>query len=126
MTEGNIMNSNHVLFFIWNGPREGREPQAIENMNAVKAFWAKRQKAGDIAHSHHVMLASTGNHNMPTGFLLVTGERAALQQIRWEDEEFLKLHTTTMTTMKDYACIDGYTGESLDKHLQRLTSLMKK
>ncbi len=117
--------TDHALFFIWNGPKEGRQAQAIETLNSVRAYWAKAKESGSITNVETVMLASTGNHSMPAGFLLVTGERAKLQDIRWNNEEFLNLHAMTMTTMNDYACIDGYAGEGFDKHIDRLHKLMK-
>jgi hypothetical protein len=98
----------------------------METFNSMKAYWTKRKEAGDIAHVEFVMLASTGNHNMPAGFMLVTGERSKLQQIRWEEEEFLDLHTKTMVTMRDYACIDGYAGTAYDAHMQRLARLVSR
>jgi hypothetical protein len=118
------MTADHALFFIFDGPREGREAPAMEAFNAKKAFWEMRENAGDIANVHLVMLASTGNQSMPAGFFLVTGERSKLQDLRWNDEEFLKLHTVLMTSMNGYACIDGYTGRAFDRHLERITELM--
>ncbi|MGB8224631.1 MAG: hypothetical protein WCF10_18720 [Polyangiales bacterium] len=58
-------------------------------------------------------------------FFLVTGERSKLQDLRWNSEEFLDLHTVLMMAMNGHACIDGYTGKSLDRHMERLTKLMK-
>jgi hypothetical protein len=118
------MTTDHALFFIFNGPREGRDSRAMEAFNAKRAFWETRKKAGDITNVELVMLASTGNQNMPAGFFLVTGERSMLQDLRWNNEEFLSLHTVLMMTMTGYACIDGYTGKAFDRHLERLTKLM--
>lgn len=118
------MTTDHALFFIFNGPSEGRGAQAMECFGSHKAYWAKRKEAGDIAHFEVVMLSSTGNQVMPAGFLLVTGERSKLQEMRWGDEEFLNLHTTMMVSMEGYACIDGYAGEGFDKHMARLAGLM--
>ena len=118
------MTTDHALLFIFNGPREGRDSRAMEAFNAKKAFWEKKKKAGDITNAELVMLASTGNQNMPAGFFLVTGERSKLQDLRWNNEEFLNLHTVLMMTMNGYACIDGYTGEAFDRHLERLNKLM--
>jgi hypothetical protein len=118
------MTTDHALFFIFNGPREGHDSRAIEAFNAKRAFWEARKEAGDITNVELVMLASTGNQSMPAGFLLVTGERSKLQDIRWSSEEFLNLHTALMMTMNGYACIDGYTGEAFDRHMERLTELM--
>jgi hypothetical protein len=120
------MSANHALFFVSNGPREGRGPQMMENSNALKAYWTKKKEAGDIVSFDTVILASSGNPNMPAGFTLVTGDRAKLQQIRWEDPEFLNLHTTAMVVTAGYACIDGYTGDALAKHLERLSTLSRK
>jgi hypothetical protein len=120
------MTTNHAMFFIHNGPKSGMEPKGMEVYQQAKAFWTKAKQAGDIAHFESVILASSGNQHMPAGFTLVTGDRAKLQKIRWENEEFLKLHTMTMMTYSGYACIEGYAGESLDKHLQRFADLMKK
>jgi hypothetical protein len=118
------MTADHALFFIFDGPREGREARAMEAFNAKKTFWEKHKDAGDIANVQLVMLASTGNQNMPAGFFLVSGERSKLQDLRWNSEEFLNLHTVLMTSMNGYACIDGYTGQAFDKHLERITKLM--
>jgi hypothetical protein len=120
------MSGNHALFFISNGPRDGKAAQMMENNIATKAFWNKKKAAGEIDVYERVILASSGNPNMPAGITLVTGDRAKLHQIRWEDPEFLNLHTTAMTCTAGYACIDGYAGDALDKHLDRLMSLAKK
>jgi len=119
------MTVDHALFFIFNGPQAGREPQAMEAFGATKAFWSKRKEAGDIAGFETVMLSSTGNSNMPAGFLLVTGERSKLQDLRWNDEEFLGLHSMSVVSMQGYACIDGYAGAGFDKHMERIAKLMK-
>src|SRR6266576_2239908 len=105
------MSANHVLFFVHNGPREGQAGHMTENFNAMKAYWTKKKASGDIEGFESVVLASSGNPHMPAGFTLVTGDRAKLHQIRWDDAEFLTLHTTAMVTANGYACIDGYAGE---------------
>lgn len=120
------MTTNHAMFFIHNGPKSGMEPKAVELFQQLKMFWTKAKQAGDVAHFEHVILASSGNPNMPAGFTLVTGDRSKMQKLRWETEEFLKLHTMAMMTLQGYACIEGYAGDSLDKHMQRFADLMKK
>jgi len=47
-----------------------------------------------------------------------------LQGLRWNNEEFLNLHTVLMMTMNGYACIEGYTGKAFDSQMKRLTKLM--
>lgn len=120
------MSANHALFFIFNGPREGRESQMVETRNAMQTYWAKKKASGDITSFESVILASSGNPNMPAGFTLVMGDRAKLQALRWDDPEFLNLHTAAMVTTNGYACIDGYAGDELNKHLQRLMSINSK
>lgn len=120
------MATDHALFFIFNGPREGRDSHAMEAFNAKRTFWAKRKEAGEIANVELVMLASTGNQNMPAGFFLVTGERSKLQDLRWNNEELLNLHAALMMTMTGYACIDAYAGKSFDSHMERIERLMAK
>ena len=120
------MSANHVLFFIHNGPRDGKAAQMMENSIATKAYWTKKKAAGEIESFESVILASSGNPHTPAGFTLVTGDRAKLHQLRWDDPEFLNLHTTAMMTTNGYACIDGYAGDSLNKHLERLQNLTKK
>jgi hypothetical protein len=120
------MTINHALMFINNGPRQGMESQAMEVYESIKNFWNKRKQAGQIENFLFFTPQSTGNPHMPAGFLLITGDRAKLQETRWADEEFLKLHTQSMMTLKDYACIDAYAGEGHDKHMQRFVSMMKK
>lgn len=119
-------NANHALFFIFNGPREGRESQFIEARNAMNAYWNKKKSSGDITSVESVMLASSGNPNMPAGFTLVLGDRAKLHALRWEDNDFLNLHTQSMVSTIGYACIDGYAGDELTKHVQRIVSTMSK
>ena len=119
------MATNHALFFIFDGPREGKESQGMENFQATRAFWSARKAAGDIDSFETVMLASTGNQSMPSGFLLVTGDREKLHRIRWSDEAFLKIHTVAMTSMNGYACIDGYAGAGFDAHMKRLLEVLK-
>jgi hypothetical protein len=120
------MSANHALFFVFNGPREGKEAQMMENNNAMRAYWTKKKQAGEIDSVETVMLASSGNVHMPAGFTLVTGDRAKLHKIRWDEAEFLNLHTVAMVTTQGYACVDGYAGEEFNKHVQRLQSLIGK
>jgi hypothetical protein len=120
------MSANHALFFVFNGPREGKEAQFIETRNAMTAYWTKKKSAGDIASFENIILASSGNPNMPAGFTLVLGDRAKLHAIRWDDNDFLNLHTTAMVTTNGYACIDGYAGDELTKHVQRLMTINTK
>ena len=120
------MSGNHALIFIANGPRDGKQGQFMENNNATKAFWTKKKAAGEIDVYEPVILASSGNPNMPASITLVTGDRAKLHAIRWEDSEFLNLHTVAMTCTSGYACVDGYAGEALNKHIDRLMALSKK
>jgi hypothetical protein len=101
------------------------ESKAMELFPQLKAFWAKAKQAGDIVNIEYVILASTGNQSMPAGFTLVTGDRAKLQKLRWENEDFLKLHTMAMMAMNGYACLDGYAGESFEKQMQRFADLRK-
>jgi hypothetical protein len=120
------MSINHALFFMHHGPRSGSEAKSMELFQQWKTFWTKSKQAGDVDHFEHVMLASTGNPNMPAGFTLVTGDRTKLQKLRWENDEFLKLHTMSMMAMSGYGCIDGYAGDSIDKNMQRFVDAMKK
>jgi hypothetical protein len=93
------MSVDHALFFAFDGPRENTGAKALELFHAAKTFWNRKKEAGDIAFVEHVTLASTRNPNTPAGFTLVTGKREKLQAIRWNDEEFLKLHVAMMTTI---------------------------
>jgi hypothetical protein len=119
------MSKNHALYFVFNGPSQGREGHAMEIFNAQRSYWSDKQKAGEISNFEVVMLSSTANPHTPVGFFLVTGERSKLQDCRWNDEKFLNLHTQTMVTFDGYACIEGYTGEALDSHLERIGKLMQ-
>jgi hypothetical protein len=119
------MTTNHVLYFTWNRVKEGRELQALENFAAMKTFWNKQKTAGEIVHFETVMLQATGNEHMPVGFFMVTGDRAKLHALRWENQEFLNLHTTAMMTVHGYGCVDGICGDAVEKQMQRFATLMK-
>ena len=121
-----MSGAKHALFFVFDGPYEGKEGQVMEVYEATKKFWRKRQQAGDIESVTFVTLASTRNADMPAGFCLVVGDRARLQQIRWDDEEFLNIHMRTMTGMRGYACIDGYANDGNDEHMARFRELMQR
>lgn len=116
------MTVNHALYFLWNEPRS--ETNAFETFQSMRSFWQQRREANDIASFEFVHLASTRNPNTPVGFLLVTGDRAKLHAIRWEDEEFQLLHLKSMQTFSGYACIDGYAGEGLDRLFERFAKHM--
>jgi hypothetical protein len=121
------MSKNHALFFVWDGPREESSGSRImECFNAFDGYWKAKKTAGDIEGYDTVLLSSTRNEQMPVGFMLVTGDRAKLQGFRWDDEEFLNIHTMMMMSFRGYACIDGYTGVGLEKHMERLNKLMQK
>ncbi len=118
--------ANHALCFSWHRPVQGRELQAMENHAALKAYWTKQQQAGNIAHFETLMLAATGNEHAPVGMLIVTGERAKLQQLRWEDQDYLNLHAMALHTLTGFACVDAYAGDLVEKQLQRFATLLKK
>ena len=78
------MSANHALFFIFDGAREGSEGQAMENMEAKRAFWKARKEAGDIEFVETVMLASSGNPNMPAGFVPESGRPVESSEVHGE------------------------------------------
>lgn len=120
------MTTNHVLCFSWHRPINGRESQAFETFNAMKAYWTKQKTAGNVVTCETMMLAATGNEHLPVGMMIVTGERTKLQALRWDDQDFLNMHAMALTSLHGYACVDGYTGEAMDRQMQRFATLLKK
>ena len=81
------MAVNHALLFINNGPRQGMEPRALENYEAIKAFWNHKKQAGKIDNFMFLTPQSTGNKSMPAAMLLVTGDRATVTAVRHTVQE---------------------------------------
>jgi hypothetical protein len=78
------MASDHGLFIGWNRVRTGREGLAQKNYNAMDAFWAKQKAAGKIVSSEWVTLTPHGGNI--NGFLLIRGDRKAIEELAWSDE----------------------------------------
>jgi hypothetical protein len=70
------MTINHALLFINNGPRQGKEPQALELYESTRAFWNKRKQAGQI--DNYLLFTLRSRRSVDHGDLrLLEGRRSS-------------------------------------------------
>ena len=107
------MNANHSLFFGWNKVIPGKEKLAMELHGKMLKFWGEQKAEGKIENFIPCQLsAHNGDLN---GFFLITGPRETLLDLRWNNEAVIGMHLEANMLLENYACIDGYVGESLEQ-----------
>jgi hypothetical protein len=104
---------NHSLFFGWNKVIPGKEKIAAELHGNMIQFWMEQKEQGNVEDFIPVQLtAHDGDLN---GFFLITGQRDKLLDLRWNNEVVTAMHVKASMILENYACVDGYVGESLQQ-----------
>jgi hypothetical protein len=101
-----------ALFIGWGAVVHGRERQALEAFNEVLAYYARLQKAGEIASFEPVALEPHGGDL--AGFLLIRGEREQLARVRGS-EEFQHFNNRGSLMVEHLGVVSAFVGEELQR-----------
>lgn len=101
---------SNALFTGWGQVVRGREQAALEVFGRTVQFWTDHQQAGRIESVEPVLLAPHGGDL--TGFMLVRGESAALDEI-FASEEYTRLMADAGGIVDGLGVVRAYMGEEL-------------
>ncbi len=110
------MAATHGMFIGWNRPKSGHEAQAIETFQSVIAYLGKQQQHGAIESFEPAFLGPHGGDL--NGFVLVRGDRARLDTLRWSDE-FLDLTTRANIFVDGFGVLPLVLGAEIAAQMQR-------
>jgi hypothetical protein len=111
------------LFIGWGRPVPGREKDAFGFlMGEVRPFVRKLQSEGWF--ESHDFVGITPHGGDLSGFILLKGERAKLDELRRTDE-FERISMNLNLRFFGYGVVPGVTGEGIDKVVERNPDLMK-
>jgi hypothetical protein len=108
------------LFIGWDQPRAGKEREAFGQLPAVLEQLQMFQKAGWF--DRHDVIGLTPHCGALNGFILLSGERAKLDELRRTDE-FERFSMQLVQRFDGYGVVPGVTLEGLQKALQRTADL---
>src|SRR5215210_3611413 len=104
--------ADEALFIGWGEVVRGREEKAVEVFNESVEYYGRLQQDGKIEGFEAWFLAPHGGDL--TGFFLLRGERAQLDEIL-RDPEFERLQTRASMIVDRTGTIPAYTGEALGR-----------
>ena len=102
--------ADDALFFGWGEVVRGRETKAVEVFNESVAYYGQLQQDGKIEGFEAYFLGPHGGDL--GGFILLHGEREALQEIE-RSEEFERLQTRVTMIVDGSGTVPAVTGEAL-------------
>ncbi|MDP8960411.1 MAG: hypothetical protein M3N32_02145 [Actinomycetota bacterium] len=103
-----------AIFVGFGQAARAREPQALELLDQGLRYFAGLQERGEIESFEPVVLAPHGGDLR--GFVLVRGEREALNNLR-RDAEFRRLTARASLVVDDFGVVTAYLGEGLQSQL---------
>jgi hypothetical protein len=104
-----------AIFTGWDAPVRGREEKSLEVFNEALQFYGRLQEEGRIESFEVAILAPHGGDL--GGFILVRGDRAALDELR-RDEEWLRLNARAGLVVERLGVVDAYIGEGLGRQME--------
>ncbi len=108
--------ADDALFIGWGSVVRGRERKALDVFGETVQFWAQAQQDGRIESFQPILLSPHGGGL--AGFMLVTGERGKLDQLR-ESDEFGRVVARAGMIVEELGVIDAYGGEALARQMGR-------
>ncbi len=106
--------ADYGLFIGWGSIVRGRELKGLEVFNEAIQFWAAQVKKGNVESFEPVLLTPHGGDL--TGFVLIKGEAAKLDQIKRSDE-YLALNTRAGQVVDNIGFVDCILGAELQRQL---------
>ena len=104
--------ANAALFIGWGSVVHGRERESIQVFNEGLQYWARLQQAGDIESFEPVALEPHGGEL--EGFVLIRGERAKLERLRYSDE-WQRLNARAGLVVENLGIVAAVIGEDLNR-----------
>lgn len=108
--------ADDALVIGWGPVVRGRELKAVDVFGETVQFWADAQQSGRIESFQPFLLAPHGGGL--AGFMLVTGERGKLDELRASDE-FGRVIARAGMIVEELGVIDAYGGEALAQQMGR-------
>ncbi len=99
-----------AIFVGFGQAARAREPQALDLLDQGLRYFASLQEQGEIESFEPVVLTPHGGDLR--GFVLVRGERAALNRLR-RDAEFRRLTARASLVVDNFGVVSAYIGEGL-------------
>ena len=106
--------ADDALFIGWGQVVRGREQPAMKVFQEAVEYYGKLQQDGRI-ESFDVFLLSPHGGDL-NGFMVVRGERQALNEIRFSDE-FERITARASSVIDSLGVIPAYTGEALAQRM---------
>jgi len=103
-----------ALFVGWGAVVRGREQKSLQVFQETVEFWSAAQQAGRIEGFTPYLLAPHGGGL--GGFMLLTGERAKLDELRASDD-FRRLIARAGMIVEELGVLDAYGGDALAQQL---------
>jgi hypothetical protein len=108
--------AGEAMFIGWGAVVRGREKQALQVFQESVEYYGRLQQEGRIERFDVVFLAPHGGDL--TGFVVLHGDRQALNEIRFSDE-FERLLARASAIIDAPGVVSAYTGEVLAQQVQR-------
>jgi hypothetical protein len=103
-----------ALFIGWGAVVRGREQKSLQVFQETIEFWSAAQQAGRIEGFTPYLLQAHGGGL--AGFMLLTGERAKLDELRSSDD-FRRLIARAGTIVEELGVLDAFGGDVLGQQL---------
>jgi hypothetical protein len=94
------------FFTGWSRVNPGMEKNAMELFNSWVGFWGDMKAKGNIESFEPVILGAHGGDL--NGFFLVKGDRDKLFDIKWNNDEWMKLHMQSNMALNGYGVVEAY------------------
>jgi hypothetical protein len=104
-----------ALFIGWGAVVRGREKHALSVFQESMEYYGRLQQEGRIERFDALFLAPHGGDL--TGFVVLYGERNALEDVRFSDE-FERLLARASAIIDAPGVVPAYTGEALGKQME--------
>lgn len=101
-----------ALFIGWGAAVRGREQQALQVFDEVLQYYGKLQQSGQITGFEPVALEPHGGDL--SGFLMIRGDRAKLDQVR-ASEEFIRMNARGTLVVEHLGVVTAFVGKELER-----------
>jgi hypothetical protein len=106
--------AGEALFIGWGAVVRGREQTSLQVFQETIEFWSAAQQAGRIESFTPYLLQPHGGGL--AGFMLLTGERAKLDELRSSDD-FARVMARAGMVVDELGAVSAYGGDALAQQL---------
>ena len=111
------------IFTSWGIPVPGRETKGLELFQEVVGFWIK-QKAAGVIEDFRVGLATQGNYDALSGYLVVEGSKKAISEAL-ESAEFRSQITRALHIVQNLSTVRCDTGTAIPGRIEEIVTARK-